>query len=92
MKITPRLDYVYVKIDAELSRASEFGILTPEQVERERKSTGEVMAVGPRVEDIKKGHRVIFGRYAGDDVTQVEKGKKVTYKLIHQEDILAFVE
>ena len=85
--ITPRGKYVLVKPDGEESRVSEGGIYTPDAVEKEKKATGLVIAVSPDVKDIKKGQRVVYGTYAGDDM----KIENVEHKLLHEDDIMAFV-
>lgn len=87
ISIKPRTKQILVKPDGEDSRESEYGIITPPRVEQEQKAIGTVLAVGPDVKDIKKGDRVIFGVYAGDSI----KMDGVDYKLLHDEDVLAFL-
>jgi len=55
--ISPRGNYILVKPDAEASRTTESGLITPDNVEKERPCFGEVIAVGSLVKDIKKGDR-----------------------------------
>ena len=87
--IVPRGKQVLVKPD-DTKNESEFGIITPDNVEKEKPQFGEVLAVGndPSLRDVKKGARVIFSNYAGQDV-ELDKDK---YVLLHEEDILAFLE
>jgi chaperonin GroES len=65
------------------------GIILPDTVDKEKKAEGKVLAIGDG-EKIKKlglavGDRVIFGKYAGEDV-EVED---VEYKVLTHEDVLA---
>lgn len=85
--IKPRGKYVFVKVDTEESRESANGIITPSNVEQERKSTGTVLSLSKFVDDLKKGDRVIFGTYAGEDV----KISGSAYKLLEETDILATI-
>ena len=92
-KITPRGKYILVKLYEESSRTSEHGIRTPDNVEQEKKSVGEVIAVGPEIKDVKKGDTVMYGTFAGDDIAfDVEDGKVVEFKILHDEDVLANVK
>ena len=88
LKIQPRGKYVLVEVDKEESRVSKSGLVTPANVEQERKSIGTVVGAGDQINDIKKGDRVIFGTYAGDPV----KMDGVEYKLLLDEDVLAFIK
>lgn len=87
-KITPRAKQVLVQPDGAESRQSAHGIFVPSNIEQEQKAIGTVMAVGPEIKDLKKGDRVIFGTYSGDQVVL----DKVTYKLIYDDEILAILE
>lgn len=92
-KITPRGKYILVKLDKEASRTSEYGIRTPDNVEQEKKSVGEVIDVGPEIKDVKKGDTVMYGTFAGDDIAfDVEDGKTIEFKILHDEDVLANLE
>lgn len=76
--------------DAE-GQVSDYGIVMPTNVEREEKAFGTVEAVGPAIKDLKRGDRVIFGAFAGETIELDEKGKKVTYKLLEDEFVIAFL-
>lgn len=91
-KIRPRAKQILVRPDAEESRESEHGILTPSNIEQEQKAIGEVLAVGPEIKDIKVGDRVIYGAYAGEKIKLRESSKEVDYLLLFDEDVLAFIE
>lgn len=92
VKIQPRGKYVLVLPDGAESRESEHGILVPGGVEQEQKSQGEVIDVGSEVKDVKKGDHVIYGAFAGENLKMLESGKKVDYKLLHDEDVIAFIK
>lgn len=91
MKVIPRGKYVLIKPDKNEAKENENGLLMPSNHEVEEKAVGEVVAVGD-VKDIKKGDRVIFGMFAGETIEVPEKGKKVEYKLLHDDDIIAFIK
>ena len=91
MKITPRKHYVLVKAEEAESKENKYGLLTPSNVEQEQKAFGEVISVGKDVDDIKKGDRVIYGTYAGENVKLPESKKDFDYKLLHSDDIIAFI-
>ena len=89
-KIVPRGSQVLVRPDPEKDRKSKSGLLTPSNVEQERKAVGTVIAVGPKIQDIKKGDRIIYGAYAGESISFGNE-TKVEYKILFDEDILAFI-
>lgn len=90
-KIQPRGKHILVKRDEAEGSVSEHGISTPDAVEKEQKAYGTVVAVGPDIKDVKKGDRVIYGAYAGEELEVEEKGKKVTYRLLEDEFVVAFI-
>jgi co-chaperonin GroES (HSP10) len=91
ISIIPRGKNVLVQRDDPKDRKSEHGIITPDNVDQEQKAYGTVIEVGPLIKDLKKGDHVIYGAYAGEDIEVDEKGKKVDYKLLDDEDIIAFI-
>lgn len=92
MKLRPLDDRVVVEpLEAEEKTAG--GIVLPDTA-REKPQRGRVVAVGPgkRLEDgsfakipLEKGDEVIFGKYAGSDVTV----DGVEYKILRESDVLA---
>jgi chaperonin GroES len=95
MKIKPLSDRVLVEI-LEAEEKTKGGIILPDTA-KEEKSEGKVAAVGPgktlesgKVEavGVKKGDRVLFGKYSGDEITI--DGKK--HKILDSKDILAVIE
>lgn len=78
------------------------GIVLPASADKEKKTQGVIVAVG-NGDDIAKlglkvGDKVVFGKYAGDDVESEEDGKKVEYKVLYvghhkdEGDVLAVIE
>ena len=91
-KITPRGKQILVQPDGEGSRESEYGIVTPDNVDQETKAIGTVIAVGPEITDVKEGQRVIYGAFAGEQISFQESTKEVDFVLLFDEDVLAFIE
>ena len=95
MKFRPLHDRVVVeRIDAEAKSAG--GIIIPDTA-KEKPSQGEIIAVGPggRDEagklipiDLKKGDRVLFGKWSGTEV----KLDGVDYLIMKESDIMGVLE
>ena len=95
MKFRPLHDRVVVtRIDAENKTAG--GIIIPDTA-KEKPTEGEVIAVGPggRDEsgklipiDVKKGDRVLFGKWSGTEV----KIDGVEYLIMKESDIMGVLE
>jgi len=95
MNLRPLGDHVVVKpLEAEDKTSG--GIILPDTA-KEKPTRGEVIAVGhgkvlpngKRVDPlVKKGDKVIYGRYSGTDV----KLDGTEYKIVTESDILAVVE
>ena len=91
MKFRPLHDRVVVKrIDAEEKTSG--GIIIPDTA-KEKPSQGEIVAVGPggRDEagkltplDVKKGDRVLFGKWSGTEV----KIDNVEYLIMKESDVM----
>jgi len=95
MKIKPLSDRVLVEI-LEAEEKTKGGIILPDTA-KEEKSEGKVISVGPgktldsgKVQEpqVKKGDRVIFGKYAGDEILVDSK----KHKILSESDILAVFE
>ncbi len=95
MKIRPLHDRVIVK-RVEEERTSAGGIVLPDSA-TEKPSEGEVIAVGNgklldngevRAMDVKVGDKILFGKYAGNEV-KVE-GEEVI--VMREEDIMGVIE
>jgi chaperonin GroES len=95
MKFRPLHDRVVVeRIDAEAKSAG--GIIIPDSAQ-EKPSQGEIVAVGPggRDEagklipiDLKKGDRVLFGKWSGSEV----KLDSVDYLIMKESDIMGVLQ
>lgn len=91
MNIKPLGDRVLVKpLVSEEKTPS--GILLPETSDKQKKEQGEVIAIGSG-EDVEKlglkvGDKVIFGKYAGEDI-EIER---VEYKFLKDDEVLGKVE
>lgn len=95
MKIKPLGDKILVEV-LESEEKTKGGIILPDTA-KEEKTEGKIIAVGGgRVLDsgkvqpleVKKGERVIFGKYAGDEI--IIDGKK--HKILKENEILAVYE
>jgi len=68
------------------------GIILPETVDKEKKAEGKILAIGEGEKiqklGLKIGDKVLFGKYAGEEVTVEE----VDYKILSDEDVLAVIE
>jgi len=90
MNIKPLGNRVLVKPvqEAEVTKA---GIILPETA-KEKKAEGEIIAIGngEKIEkfNLKIGQRVLFGKYAGDEL----KIDDQDYKIISHDDLLAVIE
>jgi len=95
MKIRPLHDRVVVK-RLEEERTSPGGIVIPDTA-AEKPSRGEVIAIGNgkilengevRKLDVKKGDKVLFGKYSGNEV----KVDGEDYLVMREDDIMAVIE
>lgn len=81
----PLADRVVIKrIEAEEKTAS--GIVLPDTA-KEKPEEGEVIACGKDVKEVKKGDKVIFGKYSTSEV----KKDGEEYLIVKEEDILAVI-
>ena len=95
MNIQPLFDRVVVKV-LEEEEVTASGIVLPDTVDKEKKTEGEIVAVGPgkmlesgsrAPMDVSVGQKVLFKSWGGDDV----KVEGQEYKILSQDDILAIV-
>jgi chaperonin GroES len=94
MQVRPLHDRVLVKRHSEEER-SKGGIIIPDTA-KEKPIQGEIIAVGQgrigddgklRPLDVKKGDKVLFGKYAGTEI-KIEGDE---YLMMREEDILGVV-
>ena len=98
--IQPLGDRVVVR-PLEVEQVTASGIVIPDTASGEKPQEGEVLAVGPgslkddgsRVPmDVKPGQKVLFGKYAGDDIKLKDSaGKDREVKVLHLDSILGIV-
>ncbi|MBI4972026.1 MAG: co-chaperone GroES [Candidatus Omnitrophica bacterium] len=95
MKVKPLGDKILVEI-LEAEEKTKGGIILPDTA-KEEKSEGKVVAVGAgkvlesgKVQplEVKKGDKIIFGKYSGDEI--VIDGKK--HKILKESEVLAVYE
>ena len=95
MKVKPLGDKILVEV-LEAEEKTRGGIILPDTA-KEEKSEGKVVAVGTgkvlesgKVQplEVKKGDRVIFGKYSGDEISI--DGRK--HKIIKENEVLAVFE
>jgi chaperonin GroES len=91
MNIKPLGDRVVVKPLAQ-EETTKSGIVLPDTAEKERKAQGEIVAVGEGEKiqklNLKVGDKVIYGKYAGDEV-EIDK---IEYKILKDEEVLAVMQ
>ena len=91
-KIVPRGKWVLVRPIEKESRTTDQGLILPASEEREQKALGTVVAVCKEITDIKLGDEVIYGVFAGENLKRQESGKEIEYKLLLDEDVIAFLK
>ncbi|MFA7682040.1 MAG: co-chaperone GroES [Candidatus Peribacteraceae bacterium] len=100
MNIQPLGDRVVVH-PLEKEQVTASGIVIPDTAQGEKPQEGVVIAVGKGgvgkdcanpSEFLKVGDKVLFGKYAGDDVKLKDKsGKDVEVKILHLDSVLGKV-
>jgi len=101
MKVKPLGNRVLVKQDSQ-EEVTKSGIILPDTADKEKKAIGTIVELGNGQEisalGLKAGNKVVFGKYAGEEVEIEENGKKVEYKILNvgkekdDSDVLALVE
>ncbi len=95
MKIRPLQDRIIVK-RIEEEETSKGGIIIPDTA-KEKPQEGKVVAVGKgkiredgklQKPDVKKGDRVLFGKFSGTEVTLEDE----EHLVIREDDVLGIVE
>jgi chaperonin GroES len=95
MAVKPLGDRVLVKM-IEAEETTKGGIILPDTA-KEEKTEGEVVAAGKgKMKDdgtvipmeVKKGDKVLFGKYSGDEITIDDK----KHKILRESEILAIID
>jgi len=99
--IQPIGDRVVVR-PLEKEQVTKSGIVIPDTASGEKPQEGVILAVGKGgigkdstnpAEFLKVGDKVLFGKYAGDDVKLPTKdGKTVEVKILHLDSVLGIVK
>ena len=87
MIIKPLGKRVLIK-QVEQEEVTKSGIVLPGTASKEKPITGEVLAVGKEVEDVKAGDKVIFEEYSG---TEVKDGDD-SFLILDIDNVLAITE
>ena len=87
MIIKPLGKRVLIK-QVEQEEVTKSGIVLPGTASKEKPITGEVIAVGKDVEDVKAGDKVIFEKYTG---TEVKDGDD-SFLILDIDNVLAIKE
>ena len=87
MIIKPLGKRVLIK-QVEQEEVTKSGIVLPGTASKEKPITGEVIAVGKDVEDVKEGDKVIFEKYTG---TEVKDGDD-SFLILDIDNVLAITE
>ena len=87
MIIKPLGKRVLIK-QVEQEEVTKSGIVLPGTASKEKPITGEVLAVGKEVEDVKSGDKVIFEKYSG---TEVKDGDN-SFLILDIDNVLAITE
>ena len=87
MVIKPLGKRVLIK-QVEQEEVTKSGIVLPGTASKEKPITGEVLAVGKEVEDVKAGDKVIFEKYSG---TEVKDGDD-SFLILDIDNVLAITE
>lgn len=91
-KIIARGVYMLVKPTEKESNQTANGLYRPDSEEKEQKAYGTVINTGDCVEGIVAGDMVVYGAYGGETIKVQEGNEEVEYKLIHNDDVIAFIE
>ena len=90
MKLKPLGNRIVVEALTE-EETTKSGIILPDTIDKEKKAEGKVMAIGDgekiRKLGLEEGDKVLFGKYAGEEVKVDEK----EYKILTDEDVLAII-
>lgn len=91
MNIKPVGDRLLVKTVKE-EEITKSGIVLPESVSKEKKTEGEIIAIGSGENILKLGlqinQKILYSKYGGDEI----KIDEDEYKIIGHEDVLAIIE
>jgi len=85
MNFKPLGERVLVERIEEASTTSS-GIIIPDNA-KDKPSQGKVIAVGSEAEEVKVGDTIVFGKYAGNEITI----DQTEYLIMEQSDVLGIL-
>ena len=93
-KIIPRGKQILVIPDPKESNIRASGLVRPDSEAMEEKAKGTVEAVGSDIKDskMKRGSRVVYSLYAGERISFNTSDKEYDYIILHDDEIIAFLE
>ena len=71
-----------------IEKQSAFGIIIPDTARKGRPETGKVVAIGPKVADVKVGDKVLIKGYLTDELSIDEK----KYLVCQEEAVIAIIK
>ena len=80
--LRPKRDYLIAVLDKEEEK-TRGGLYIPDQG-KEKRLTAVVRAIGPDVNNVKIGERIVFGKYNGDEF--------MGFIILKEEEVFASVE
>ena len=86
MIVIPTEDRILVKVK-EKEEKSIGGVMIPETA-KEKPTLGDVLEVGEGVTEVKKGDRILYGKYSG---TKIEI-EEINYLLLRKADVFAIIK
>ena len=86
MSMKPLGDRVVLK-QQEAEEKTKSGIILPDSA-KEKPQAAVVVSVGPDVDQVKEGDKVIYTEYAGTEVKYQEE----EYTIVDQKDVIAIVK
>ena len=69
-------------------KQSASGIIIPDTARKDRPSVGKIVAVGPKVKDVKIGDKVLIKTYMTDELSVDDK----KYLICQEDGVIAIVE
>jgi chaperonin GroES len=94
MNIKPLGNRVLVK-QLEEEKVTQSGIVLPDTMDSKKKIEAEVIAIGDGEKvtklGLQAGDKVIIEKWGGEEVELTEDGKKVEYKILDHDKVLAKV-
>lgn len=88
--IRPLADRVLILPDS-AEEVTKGGIIIPTEAQ-EKNAFGTVVGVGPEVEELEEGDRVLYGIWAGQEISPEECGQERPCFMMRQMDILGKIQ